>query len=59
MNRRSLITYSAAGSGVLAFALFVGWWQVDGQVALEPAAQRPLPLQQREFQMIAQNGSAL
>lgn len=59
MNRRSLITYSAAGSGVLAFALFVGWWHVDGQVALEPAAQRPLPLTQMEFQMIDQNGSAV
>ncbi|TDT72727.1 protein SCO1/2 [Litoreibacter halocynthiae] len=59
MNRSTLITYGAAASGVLALALFVGWWQVDGPGTPEPAAQRPLPLTQMKFQMTDQDGSTV
>ncbi|MDF1671232.1 MAG: SCO family protein [Roseovarius sp.] len=57
MNRRSLLTYSAAASGVLALTLFIGWWRVDGPGAPEPVAQRPLPLALMEFQMTDQDGA--
>ena len=30
MNRRTLLTFGAAVSGVVALTLFIGWWQVDG-----------------------------
>lgn len=59
MNRRTLITYGAVGSGMLAMALFIGWWQVDGPGAPAPVAQRPLPLARMEFQMVDQDGSSV
>lgn len=58
MHRRSLMLSGAAVSGVLALTLFIGWWQVDGPGASEPATQQPLPLTQMKFQMTAQDGSA-
>ncbi|CUH63620.1 SCO1/2 family protein [Sulfitobacter noctilucicola] len=59
MNRRTLLTFGAAVSGVVALTLFIGWWQVDGPGAPEPVAQRPLPLTQMEFQMTNQDGATV
>ncbi|MGB1266142.1 MAG: SCO family protein [Nereida ignava] len=59
MNRRSILTYGAAVSGVFAVMLFIGWWRVDGPSAPEPMAQRPLPLGQMEFQLIDQDGKLI
>jgi len=58
MHRRSLMLSGAAVSGVLALTLFIGWWQVDGPGASEPATQQPLPLTQMKFQMTDQDGSS-
>ncbi|PVZ45914.1 SCO family protein [Thalassobacter stenotrophicus] len=59
MSRRTLLTYGAAIASMLALALFIGWWQVDGTGAPEPVAQRPLPLTQMEFQMTDQGGETV
>ena len=57
MSRGTLLTYGAAIASMLAIALFIGWWRVDGPGAPEPVAQRPLPLTQMEFQMTDQSGA--
>ena len=50
------MSVSVAG---LAFALIVGWWQVDGPGAETAIGQRPLPLTEMEFSLTDQNGQSV
>jgi protein SCO1 len=56
MRRRTILRYGAAGAGALVFALFVGWWQVDGPGAPEPVGQRPLALSAMDFSLTDHEG---
>ena len=57
MRRRTILGYGAAGAGALVFALFVGWWQVDGPGAPEPVGQRPLALSAMDFSLTDHEGN--
>ncbi len=57
MQRRPVLQYGAAGFGVLALTLFVGWWRVDGPGASQPAGQRPLPLSAMDFRLMDHQGN--
>lgn len=57
MRRRTILGYGAAGVGALLFALFVGWWQVDGPGAPEPEGQRPLDLSAMDFSLTDHEGN--
>ncbi|WP_425053735.1 SCO family protein [Psychromarinibacter sp. S121] len=57
MRRRTILGYGAAGAGALLFALFVGWWQVDGPGAPEPVGQRPLALSAMDFSLTDHEGN--
>ena len=57
MRRRTILRYGAAGAGALVFALFVGWWQVDGPGAPEPVGQRPLALSAMDFSLTDHEGN--
>lgn len=57
MQRRTILGYGAAGVGALVFALFIGWWQVDGPGAPEPAGQRPLALSAMDFSLTDHEGN--
>ena len=58
MRRRLLSVVSVSVAG-LAFALIVGWWQVDGPGAETAIGQRPLPLTEMEFSLTDQNGQSV
>ncbi|MEM7693196.1 MAG: SCO family protein [Pseudomonadota bacterium] len=49
----------AALFGVLGFALFVGWWQVDGPGAATPPAALPLPLDRMSFSLTDHEGRSV
>ena len=51
MRRRRILGYGAACIGAAALMLFVGWWQVDGPGAPEPAGQLPIPLSAMDFSL--------
>ena len=57
MRRRTILGYGAAGAGALLFALFVGWWQVDGPGSPEPEGQRPLALSAMDFSLTDHEGN--
>ena len=57
MRRRTILRYGAAGAGALVFALFVGWWQVDGPGAPEPVGQLPLALSAMDFSLTDHEGN--
>ncbi|WP_071675773.1 SCO family protein [Nioella nitratireducens] len=57
MRRRTILGYGAAGAGALVFALFVGWWQVDGPGAPEPVGQRPMALSAMDFSLTDHEGN--
>ena len=57
MRRRTILGYGAAGAGALVFALFVGWWQVDGPGAPEPVGQLPLALSAMDFSLTDHEGN--
>ncbi|WP_298498411.1 SCO family protein [uncultured Maritimibacter sp.] len=57
MRRRTILRYGAAGAGALLFALFVGWWQVDGPGSPEPEGQRPLALSAMDFSLADHEGN--
>ncbi|WP_167646954.1 SCO family protein [Mameliella alba] len=57
MRRRTILGYGAAGAGALVFALFVGWWQVDGPGAPELEGQRPLALSAMDFSLTDHEGN--
>ena len=44
MSRGTLLTYGAAIASMLAIALFIGWWRVDGPGAPEPVSYTHLTL---------------
>ncbi len=43
----------------MAFALFLGWWQVDGPGAGAPDVQRPFNLSEMEFSLTDHEGNAV
>ena len=57
MRRRTILGYGAVGAGALLFALFVGWWQVDGPGSPEPEGQRPLALSAMDFSLTDHEGN--
>jgi protein SCO1/2 len=57
MRQRTILGYGAAGAGALLFALFFGWWQVDGPGAPEPEGQRPLALSAMDFSLTDHEGN--
>ncbi|GGL58620.1 SCO family protein [Wenxinia marina] len=59
MQQRTILGYGAAGVGALLFALFVGWWQVDGPGAPEPEGQRPLALSAMDFSLTDHEGNVV
>ncbi|MAZ15273.1 MAG: electron transport protein SCO1/SenC [Ahrensia sp.] len=56
MWRRKILGFGAAGAGVLVFALFIGWWQVDGPGSPEPAGQMPIALSAMDFSLTDHEG---
>ncbi len=58
-RRRTIVTYGAAIIGLPALSLGVGWWQVDGPGADDPAGTRPLPLTSMDFQLTDHQGNAV
>ena len=57
MQRRNLLKYSAAGTGVLAITVFTGWWQIDGPGAPDPTPKRPISLPEMEFTLTDHEGN--
>lgn len=59
MQRRQILGFGAAGVGALGLTLLIGWWQVDGPGAPQPAIQRPLPLSEMDFRLTDHEGNAV
>ena len=51
-----LTKFTAFGAAAIAFALFVGWWQVDGLGAGPVPGKRSLPLTAMDFSLTNQDG---
>lgn len=59
--RRGLVLSGVALAAMLILALFIGWWQVDGPGAKEPApaAALPLPRDEMSFSLIDHEGRSV
>ncbi|WP_299566601.1 SCO family protein [uncultured Sulfitobacter sp.] len=49
--------FIAIGAVAIVFALFIGWWQVDGPGAGPVSGERPLPLTAMDFNLTDQDGA--
>ncbi len=51
ISRRSVAAYLGGGAALAGGVLALGWWQVDGPGAKNPAPLLPLPLSEMSFSM--------
>lgn len=56
---RRLFGIGLASAGVLAVALIIGWWQVDGPAASNNLGKRQIPVAEMDFALIDHEGRSV
>lgn len=56
IQRRALLHFSLAGTGLLGILLFTGWWQVDGPGRSKQINHRPISISEMDFELTDHDG---